>query len=50
MRPISVKHIPAWFPGAEFQQFAAATRKVYGKMRNGPFERTKARIVSILWL
>ena len=43
---VSVKHLPAWFPGAGFRKTAAAWRKTLDEMCDKPHEWVKQQIVS----
>ncbi|PIL29320.1 cytochrome P450 [Ganoderma sinense ZZ0214-1] len=40
-----LRHIPGWFPGAEFKQKAAAWKKIAHNMRDAPFEMTMESLV-----
>jgi hypothetical protein len=42
-------YVPAWFPGAEFQQWAKEARELFYKLTKGPFEETKKEMVSVRW-
>lgn len=44
----SVKHVPAWFPGAEFQKIAQKGLKLSHDMRYIPYEDSKRKIVHVL--
>ena len=39
------KHVPIWFPGANFQRIAAKIRKLAHDARTLPFEFTEAQVV-----
>ena len=41
MVQIQVKHIPEWFPGAGFKQFAKGGRKAFDAAVDGPLEYVK---------
>lgn len=43
---IVVRHLPAWFPGAEFQRTAAHWRERLALAVSAPFERVKSDVVS----
>jgi len=36
-----VRHVPDWFPGAEFKQFARAGRELFGVAVDGPLDHMK---------
>jgi hypothetical protein len=40
-----VRHIPAWFPGAQFKRDALYHRKIGEKVLHEPFEFVKAKLV-----
>lgn len=42
---LSVKHIPAWFPGAGFQKIAEKGLQLSHDMRYVPYEASKDKIV-----
>ena len=44
----SVKHLPAWFPGAGFQRKAAVWKEMIVDSVDFPFSLLKARMVSLL--
>ena len=45
-----LRHLPVWFPGAEFKRAAAEMRKVMIEFVNVPYEFTKQALVSYLFL
>lgn len=45
---VTVKHVPAWFPGAGFQKKAAYWKSNVDRMRDAPFAATREAVVSIL--
>jgi len=36
-----VRHVPDWFPGAEFKRFAKAGRELFGVAVDGPLDHVK---------
>lgn len=44
-----VKHIPNWFPGAQFKRDGLRWRKQYDTVRDYMFERIKKRVVRQDW-
>jgi len=48
--PISVRHVPSWFPGGGFKKIARETAELAQKSISEPFEWTLQRIVGILSL
>ena len=42
----TVKHLPAWFPGAKFKRDAAKWRKLVDEMYFRPYYEVKAAVVS----
>ena len=46
----ALRHLPAWFPGAEFKRAAAEMRKVMIDFVNVPYEFTKQALVSYPFL
>lgn len=45
--PSTVKHVPAWFPGAEFQRKALEWKKSTTAMVEVPFKAVKNAVVSL---
>ena len=41
--------MPEWFPGAEFQRFAAQARKLAEKMVEEPMQEVERAMVGIYW-
>jgi hypothetical protein len=39
-----VRYVPSWFPGAEFQRFAARTRAINEDVRDAPWAALEAAI------
>lgn len=48
MSMLTVKHLPAWFPGAQFQRDAKIWSKYLAAMYDEPFRVFKASLVSML--
>jgi hypothetical protein len=44
---ISVKHIPTWFPGADFKRKARKWKELTLAMKHWPYDLTKQRIVRL---
>ena len=49
MVQIQVKHIPEWFPGAGFKQFAKGGRKAFDVAVDGPLEYVKESLKVSPW-
>lgn len=43
---LSVRHVPAWFPGAGFQRYAEKAQRDHRIMRDKPIEVVQAEMVS----
>lgn len=44
----TVRYVPAWMPGADFQRLAAHWKEVGLQMLNKPFDAVKSAVVSLL--
>jgi len=48
IRP-QVMHVPDWFPGAGFKQFAKAGRELFGVAVDGPLDQVKESLKVCRW-
>ena len=47
MSCLAVKHIPSWFPGAEFKRQSMIWKPIVDEMFERPYHEIKANFVSI---